>query len=193
MEINLTWTLGFTHISVASDVYCIAGVHAKRFQPRKTSGKLKAFDLRTTRCTRVSHYEPIERFTHWKKQVLKAFYVPPRRWIPEAVIAVVKITCLQSGRQILAFLVCRMNWQPLKFQGEQVYGTICGGCHNKSERSTDFLELEINIEVIDAPQHNHSCLLTAFVQNNARLEDRIAALLQNEKLTGDNKFESMSY
>jgi ubiquitin carboxyl-terminal hydrolase 48 len=82
---------------------------------------------------------------------------------------------------------------PLKFQGEQVYGTICGGCHNKSERSTDFLELEINIEVVDAPQHSYSRLLTAFVQNNARLEDRIAALLQNEKLTGDNKFESMNY
>ncbi|OAX36669.1 cysteine proteinase [Rhizopogon vinicolor AM-OR11-026] len=57
-----------------------------------------------------------------------------------------------------------------QFQGEQVYGTICSNCHNKSERSTDFLELEINIE------------------NNARLEDRIAALLQNEKLTGDNKY-----
>ncbi|KAG1827163.1 cysteine proteinase [Suillus subaureus] len=57
-----------------------------------------------------------------------------------------------------------------QFQGEQVYGTICGNCHNKSERSTDFLELEINIE------------------NNARLEDRIAALLQDEKLTGDNKY-----
>jgi hypothetical protein len=27
-----------------------------------------------------------------------------------------------------------------------------------------------------------------FAQNNARLEDRIAALLQDEKLTGDNKF-----
>lgn len=57
-----------------------------------------------------------------------------------------------------------------QFQGEQVYGTICSNCHNKSERSTDFLELEINIE------------------NNARLEDRIAALLQDEKLTGDNKY-----
>jgi hypothetical protein len=27
-----------------------------------------------------------------------------------------------------------------------------------------------------------------FARNNARLEDRIAALLQDEKLTGDNKF-----
>ncbi|KAG1891149.1 hypothetical protein F4604DRAFT_1876310 [Suillus subluteus] len=62
-----------------------------------------------------------------------------------------------------------------QFQGEQVYGTICGNCHNKSERSTDFLELEINIE------------------NNARLEDRIAALLQDEKLTGDNKFDATRY
>jgi len=77
---------------------------------------------------------------------------------------------------------------PSKFQGEQVYGTICGNCHNKSERSTDFLELEINIEVIGAFHHNYTCQLTVSVQNNARLEDRIAALLQNEKLTGDNKF-----
>lgn len=76
----------------------------------------------------------------------------------------------------------------LKFQGEQVYGTICGNCHNKSERSTDFLELEINIEVIVALHQSYTRRLTAFVQNNARLEDRIAALLQNEKLTGDNKF-----
>jgi hypothetical protein len=36
------------------------------------------------------------------------------------------------------------------FQGEQVYGTICINCHNKSEWSTDFLELEINIEVTNA-------------------------------------------
>ncbi|KAH7913760.1 hypothetical protein BJ138DRAFT_1145448 [Hygrophoropsis aurantiaca] len=57
-----------------------------------------------------------------------------------------------------------------QFQGQQVYGTICGNCHNRSERSTDFLELEINIE------------------NNAKLEDRIAAVLQHEKLSGDNKY-----
>ena len=76
----------------------------------------------------------------------------------------------------------------IKFQGEQVYGTICGNCHNKSERSTDFLELEINIEVIDTLHHTYTGRLTTSVQNNARLEDRIAALLQNEKLTGDNKF-----
>ncbi|KAH7889396.1 hypothetical protein F5I97DRAFT_1801122 [Phlebopus sp. FC_14] len=57
-----------------------------------------------------------------------------------------------------------------QFQGQQIYGTICHSCRNRSEHTTDFLELEINIE------------------NNARLEDRIAALLQDEKLTGDNKY-----
>ncbi|KAF8557305.1 cysteine proteinase [Imleria badia] len=57
-----------------------------------------------------------------------------------------------------------------QFQGKLVYGTRCHNCRYKSERSSDFLELEINIE------------------NNARLEDRIAALLQDEKLTGDNKY-----
>lgn len=57
-----------------------------------------------------------------------------------------------------------------QFQGQLVYGTICGNCESKSERSNNFLELEINIE------------------NNSRLEDRIAALLQDEKLTGDNRY-----
>ncbi|KAF9246150.1 hypothetical protein BU15DRAFT_39647 [Melanogaster broomeanus] len=57
-----------------------------------------------------------------------------------------------------------------QFQGQQVYGTLCHNCRNKSERTSSFLELEINME------------------HNARLEDRIAALLQNEKLTGDNKY-----
>ncbi|KAG9318845.1 hypothetical protein JVU11DRAFT_949 [Chiua virens] len=57
-----------------------------------------------------------------------------------------------------------------QFQGGLVYGTRCHNCRYRSERSSDFLELEINIE------------------NNARLEDRIAVLLQNEKLSGDNKY-----
>lgn len=57
-----------------------------------------------------------------------------------------------------------------QFQGQLVYGTICSNCASKSERSNSFLELEINIE------------------NNSRLEDRIAALLQDEKLTGDNRY-----
>ena len=76
----------------------------------------------------------------------------------------------------------------LQFQGELVYGTLCHNCRSKSERTSDFLELEINIEVI---------VLSFFIQvigltsseNNTRLEDRIAALLQNEKLTGDNKWD----
>lgn len=61
-----------------------------------------------------------------------------------------------------------------QFQGQQVYGTICSNCGNKSERSNGFLELEISIEV------------------NSRLEDRIAMLLQDEKLSGDNKYHCSS-
>ncbi|KAI6132145.1 hypothetical protein EDD16DRAFT_1891250 [Pisolithus croceorrhizus] len=49
-------------------------------------------------------------------------------------------------------------------------GPYVATCESRSERSNSFLELEINIE------------------NNSRLEDRIAALLQDEKLTGDNRF-----
>ncbi|KDQ60998.1 hypothetical protein JAAARDRAFT_191121 [Jaapia argillacea MUCL 33604] len=59
---------------------------------------------------------------------------------------------------------------PDQFQGKQVYGTLCSNCHNRSERLSDFLEIEINIE------------------NNAKLEDRISALLQPEPLSGDNQY-----
>ncbi|KII88369.1 hypothetical protein PLICRDRAFT_92113 [Plicaturopsis crispa FD-325 SS-3] len=57
-----------------------------------------------------------------------------------------------------------------QFEGKQIYGTICSTCGFKSERMSDFLEIEINFE------------------DNAKLEDRIAALLQPETLTGDNQY-----
>ncbi|EMD38059.1 hypothetical protein CERSUDRAFT_113204 [Gelatoporia subvermispora B] len=57
-----------------------------------------------------------------------------------------------------------------QFQGKQVYGTVCEKCHRRSERESDFLEIEVNI------------------QNNSTLEERIAAMLQPEILTGDNKY-----
>ncbi|KAF7969279.1 hypothetical protein HWV62_27809 [Athelia sp. TMB] len=56
------------------------------------------------------------------------------------------------------------------FEGKQVYGTMCDSCSHRSERPSDFLEIEINFG------------------NNARLEDCIAAMLQPEKLEGDNKY-----
>lgn len=34
-----------------------------------------------------------------------------------------------------------------QFQGKQVYGTICNHCQYRSERTSDFLEIEINLEV----------------------------------------------
>ncbi|OCH88183.1 cysteine proteinase [Obba rivulosa] len=57
-----------------------------------------------------------------------------------------------------------------QFQGKQAYGTVCENCGHRSERESDFLEIEVNI------------------QNNSTLEDRIAAMLQPEVLTGDNKY-----
>ncbi|KZT28434.1 cysteine proteinase [Neolentinus lepideus HHB14362 ss-1] len=59
---------------------------------------------------------------------------------------------------------------PDQFQGTQVYGTECQNCHNRSERNSEFFELEIHLE--------HNC----------KLEDRIGALLQPEILSGDNKY-----
>lgn len=39
-----------------------------------------------------------------------------------------------------------------QFQGKQVYGTICANCHRRSERDSDFHEIEVNIKVcVDPP------------------------------------------
>ncbi|KAK7054721.1 hypothetical protein VNI00_003184 [Paramarasmius palmivorus] len=56
------------------------------------------------------------------------------------------------------------------FEGTQVYGTVCDRCNYKSERSSNFLELEISFK------------------NKARLEDCIDVFLQPEHLTGDNQY-----
>ncbi|KAI0362032.1 cysteine proteinase [Trametes cingulata] len=57
-----------------------------------------------------------------------------------------------------------------QFEGKQVYNTVCQNCHRRSERDSDFLEIELNLE------------------NNATLEDRLSALLEPEILSGDNKY-----
>ncbi|KAL0946674.1 hypothetical protein HGRIS_012863 [Hohenbuehelia grisea] len=57
-----------------------------------------------------------------------------------------------------------------QFEGTQVYGTICHRCKYRSEHETKFREIEISFE------------------GNSNLEDRIGALLEHEKLTGDNQY-----
>ncbi|KAI0079874.1 cysteine proteinase [Panus rudis PR-1116 ss-1] len=57
-----------------------------------------------------------------------------------------------------------------QFQGKQVYGTLCSRCQTRSERESDFLEIEVNL------------------LNNSKLEDRLEALLEPEELSGDNKY-----
>ena len=34
-----------------------------------------------------------------------------------------------------------------QFQGTQVYGTECAVCHTKSERESEFMEIEVNLPV----------------------------------------------
>ncbi|KAK1222681.1 hypothetical protein PQX77_014467 [Marasmius sp. AFHP31] len=57
------------------------------------------------------------------------------------------------------------------FEGEQVYGTACSNCQNRSERTSNFLELEINF------------------QNKSKLSDCVQSLLQPEELTDDNNLQ----
>lgn len=74
---------------------------------------------------------------------------------------------------------------PRQFQGEQVYGTICGRCDNQSNRTNDYLEIEVNIEVRRIrPLPSYG---SHYVQKNgAKLEDRLTASLKAETLSGDN-------
>ncbi|THU87228.1 cysteine proteinase [Dendrothele bispora CBS 962.96] len=57
-----------------------------------------------------------------------------------------------------------------QFEGKLLYGTTCKTCRYQSERSSDFLELEVNF------------------QNNRKLEDCIDSILETETLSGDNKY-----
>ncbi|KAJ4487816.1 cysteine proteinase [Lentinula aciculospora] len=57
-----------------------------------------------------------------------------------------------------------------QFEGEQVYGTMCDNCKYRSERRSNFWEIEVNL------------------QNNSKLADCIGALLEPETLTEDNKY-----
>ncbi|EKM55145.1 uncharacterized protein PHACADRAFT_94093 [Phanerochaete carnosa HHB-10118-sp] len=57
-----------------------------------------------------------------------------------------------------------------QFQGKQVYTTVCSKCHTRSERESEFLELELTLA------------------NNAKLEDRLSASLAAEELQGDNQY-----
>ncbi|OBZ75519.1 Ubiquitin carboxyl-terminal hydrolase 48 [Grifola frondosa] len=57
-----------------------------------------------------------------------------------------------------------------QFQGTQVYNTVCENCHRRSERESDFLEIEVNL------------------QNHATLEERISASLEPETLSEDNRY-----
>ncbi|KAM5535206.1 hypothetical protein V8D89_011142 [Ganoderma adspersum] len=59
---------------------------------------------------------------------------------------------------------------PNQFQGKLVYNTVCQNCHRRSERDSDFLEIEVNLE------------------NNATLEERLSVFLEPETLSGDNKY-----
>lgn len=36
-----------------------------------------------------------------------------------------------------------------QFQGKQVYGTECAACHTRSERESEFMEIEVNLPVSD--------------------------------------------
>lgn len=74
---------------------------------------------------------------------------------------------------------------PGQFQGEQVYRTICGRCNNQSDRASDYLEIEVNIEVLCIRPLSYYGLCH-MQKNGATLEDRLAVSLKAETLSGDN-------
>ncbi|CUA74929.1 ubiquitin carboxyl-terminal hydrolase 48 [Rhizoctonia solani] len=58
-----------------------------------------------------------------------------------------------------------------QFEGRQVYGTRCATCQNASEHQSTFLEIEISLT------------------SDCKLEDRLKANLEDEKLDGDNRYD----
>ncbi|CAE6449091.1 unnamed protein product [Rhizoctonia solani] len=58
-----------------------------------------------------------------------------------------------------------------QFEGRQVYGTRCATCQNTSEHQSNFLEIEISLV------------------SDCKLEDRLKASLEEEKLDGDNRYD----
>lgn len=78
-----------------------------------------------------------------------------------------------------------------QFSGVLTYVTECQDCHFKSERDSQFFELEINLKVNPFLPDCHfvrSCPTENwFVQPNCSLEKRLEALLTPEDLNGDNQ------
>ncbi|KAG9126666.1 hypothetical protein FRC07_002539 [Ceratobasidium sp. 392] len=58
-----------------------------------------------------------------------------------------------------------------QFEGKQVYGTRCTRCNKSSEHQSSFLELEVSLTV------------------ECKLEERLTASLEDEKLEGDNQYD----
>ncbi|KAH7340859.1 hypothetical protein B0J17DRAFT_653080 [Rhizoctonia solani] len=58
-----------------------------------------------------------------------------------------------------------------QFEGRQVYGTRCATCQNASEHQSTLLEVEISLT------------------SDCKLEDRLKANLEDEKLDGDNRYD----
>ena len=54
---------------------------------------------------------------------------------------------------------CTRGLTMRQFQGKLVYNTVCQNCHRRSERDSDFLEIEVNLEVrsaVEPPAHRTS-------------------------------------
>ncbi|KAG8960305.1 hypothetical protein FRC03_006787 [Tulasnella sp. 419] len=85
----------------------------------------------------------------------------------------------EFSKLFLSHLATEFEKQPIpslrslvadQFQGELVHAIECQTCKNVSERSSDFVEIEINLEP------------------GCRLEDRVKAFLAPEMLSDDNKY-----
>lgn len=120
-------------------------MHSKRVQPNKACRELTNTYSRTTRCPRVTQTDSC---------------------------CDIKLTCLRFSKLFMSHLDAEFRKQAApslkslvadqvhsstciffdypnssKFEGKQVYGTVCDRCSYRSERPSTFLEIEINLEV----------------------------------------------
>lgn len=82
-------------------------------------------------------------------QILETIHGSSWLRIPETICSRIEVLTCRSGThsrhpptQLLIQIV-------VQFQGKQAYGTICSSCQTRSERENEFLEIEVNIQVLN--------------------------------------------
>ena len=138
---------GVPHLSATSYVCCSPREHPECIQSHQVCGEFTTKSFRAARCSRVClHHTEYCDTDHSK--VFKIIHVTFGHWIREAGRTFAQNASIGPGTcWDYSTSVALTRDMSNQFEGKLTYGTMCQTCHQRSERDTDFLELEINLEV----------------------------------------------